>query len=222
MTNKKTVEVTRNYFGGLCRNHYKNVKRGAMADRKTDRRTIKTRRAIFDGLAALLTEKELGSITVQELSDKADVHRVTFYKHFMDIYDVYEQLEKLILSEIGLLLTEFGEKTASEVYPSVFKYIRENPGYFKMILSPHNTSTLYQKLLKMVEGLNRVIWSESVGFDMNDGRAECVIRYHSNGCLAILAGWVEGNFSLPEEFISKTLSELDQSTKNYLTSLFAK
>ena len=49
-----------------------------MADKKTDRRTLKTRKAIFESLAELLTEKELRSITVQELSDKADVHRVTF------------------------------------------------------------------------------------------------------------------------------------------------
>ena len=62
-----------------------------MADKKTDRRTMKTRKAIFEGLAELLTEKEMRSITVQELSDKADVHRVTFYKHFMDVYDAYDR-----------------------------------------------------------------------------------------------------------------------------------
>ena len=57
-----------------------------MADKKTDRRTMKTRKAIFVGLAELLTEKEFRNITVQELSDRVDIHRVTFYKHFMDIY----------------------------------------------------------------------------------------------------------------------------------------
>lgn len=193
-----------------------------MTDKKTDRRTQKTRKAIFEGLAELLTEKELRNITIQELSDKVDIHRVTFYKHFMDIYDVYEQLEKMILSELTLLITEYGEKLNFEVYPAVFKYIRDNPKYFKMIFSPHNTSTLYHKVLKMVEGLNRLIWSEKFGVDLKDSLVSCVIRYHSNGCLAIIAGWILSDFKEPEDFITKTLSELDKNTQDYLSAKLGK
>ena len=193
-----------------------------MADKKTDRRTMKTRKAIFEGLAELLTEKELRSITVQELSDKADVHRVTFYKHFMDVYDAYDQLEELILSDLMLIITEQGEKLNYEVYPVVFKYITDNPKYFRMIFSPHNTSTLYHKVLKMVEGLNRVIWSEKYGVEIKDSLVSCVIRYHSNGCLAIIAGWVLSDFKEPENHIIKTLSELDKNTQDYLSAKLKK
>lgn len=187
-----------------------------MAEKKTDRRTLKTRKAIFEGLAELLTQKELRNITVQELSDRVDIHRVTFYKHFMDIYDVYEQLENVILTELGLLITEHGVKTTFEVYPVVFRYIKEHSAYFKMIFSPHSTSTLYCKILKMVEGLNRVIWAERFGVDMNDGKIDSVIRYHSNGMLAIIAGWVLSDFVQSDDDIIETLSGLDKSTQEYL------
>ena len=187
-----------------------------MADKKTDLRTLKTKKAIFKALAELMCEKELRQITVQELSDKAEIHRVTVYKHFMDIYDVYEQLETMVLVQLGEIITEYGPKTTFEVYPVVFKYIRENPIIFKMIFSPHNTSGLYQKLLKMVEGLNRLIWSESFNVDMNDRRVESAIRYHSNGTLAIVANWVLNDFDQPELFIIQMLSGLDKSTQTYL------
>ena len=193
-----------------------------MADKKTDRRSLKTRKAIFESLAELLTEKELRNITVQELSDKADIHRITFYKHFMDVYDAYDQLEELILSDLMLIITEQGEKLNYEVYPVVFKYITDNPKYFRMIFSPHNTSTLYQKVLKMVEGLNRVIWSEKYGVDIKDDLVSCVIRYHSNGCLSIIAGWVLSGFKESSDFIIKTLSELDKNTQDYLSSKLGK
>lgn len=189
-----------------------------MAEQKIDRRVRKTRKAIFEGLAELLCEKELRNITVQELSDKVDIHRGTFYKHFMDIYDVYEQLEKMILSELGLLITQHGSKTNYEVYAEVFKYIKDNSVYFKMIFSPHSSSALYWKVQKMVEGLNRVIWSESFEIDMNDSRVDCAIRYHSNGCLAIIGGWVQSGFAQSEEFIAKMLGGLDKSTQDYLHS----
>lgn len=190
-----------------------------MADNKTDRRTIKTRKAIFEALAELLCEKELRKITVNELTGKADIHRVTFYKHFLDIYDVYDQLENMILSDLGLLITEHGVKPTFEVYAAVFQYIKENPKYFKMLFNPHSSTSLYWKVQKMVEGLNHFLWSESFDIDMNDSRVDCVIRYHSNGSLAIIGGWVQSDFAQSEDFVAEMLRGLDKSTQEFLSSL---
>ena len=187
-----------------------------MADKKPDLRTLKTKKAIFEALAELMCEKELWQITIKELSDKAEIHRVTVYKHFVDIYDVYRQFETMVLLQLGELITEYGSKTIFEVYPVVFKYITENPVIFKMIFSPHNTSGMYQKLLKMVEGLNRLIWAENLGVDMNDRRVKSAIRYHSNGTLAIVANWVLNDFDLPQTYIIQTLSGLDKTTQAHL------
>ena len=66
-----------------------------MSEKKTDRRTLRTRKAICDAFAELLSEKELHKITVQEIADKADVNRVTFYKHYLDVYDLYDKIEEL-------------------------------------------------------------------------------------------------------------------------------
>lgn len=187
-----------------------------MANRKTDLRALKTRRAIFEGLAELMCEKELRQITVQELSDKAEIHRVTFYKHFMDIYDVYEQLEKHILSEIGGLIVGFGNKPMVEVYAEVFGYIKKHPKYFKMAFSPHNTNTLYLKMLKLIMGFKRLVWAECLGVDMTDVRVESAIRYHCNGGFAVIGNWVQSDFARPQEEIIQTLSGLDRSTQAYL------
>lgn len=139
-----------------------------MDERKTDRRSLKTQKALKQALAELLAEKEIRKITVQEVSDKADVHRVTFYKHYYDIYDLYEQLENDVLSELGLLILKFQEDPSKDFGKELIGYIQKNPTLFKMIFSPHNTGELRYKFSNMVEGVFRLIQAEKNSVTLKD------------------------------------------------------
>ena len=72
-----------------------------MAEAHTDdRRVRRTRAQLRRALTQLLAEKELRSITVRELTDRADVNRGTFYAHYRDIYDLMEHLENEFFTEL--------------------------------------------------------------------------------------------------------------------------
>ena len=53
-----------------------------------DRRVQRTRLLLHKGLMSLILEKKYESITVQEILDRADVGRSTFYLHFRDKDDL--------------------------------------------------------------------------------------------------------------------------------------
>src|SRR6478672_5821803 len=56
-----------------------------------DRRSKRTQRSLSEALVDLIKEKRFDDITVQEVIDRADVGRSTFYTHFRDKEDLFQQ-----------------------------------------------------------------------------------------------------------------------------------
>ena len=185
-----------------------------MAEKTTDRRTLKTRRALRDALAELLMEKELHKVTVQEIADKAEVNRVTFYKHYLDVYDLYDKIESETLVELGLLVLKLEELPAEEFFSQIVRYISDNKPLFKMVFSPNSTGQLRSKLSKLIEGLFRQMESEMLSSDITDKELEYMSCYRSQGFLSVISKWALGNYQEPEERIIKIVSRLDQTVED--------
>ncbi len=74
--------------------------RGEMKTKQEDRRLIRSRRLLGNALIELMQEKRYIDITVQDIIDRADVGRTTFYKHFQD-------KEDLLISNLDAILENF-------------------------------------------------------------------------------------------------------------------
>jgi len=53
-------------------------------DKPFDRRVIRTRKLLQDALLQLILEQGYDSIRVQDITDKANLGRATFYVHYAD------------------------------------------------------------------------------------------------------------------------------------------
>lgn len=53
-----------------------------MSDKQLDRRVRRTRRALQDSLTSLILEKGYDAVTVEDITDRADLGRTTFYLHY--------------------------------------------------------------------------------------------------------------------------------------------
>src|SRR6476469_6803792 len=64
---------------------------------RPDRRVARSRRALKEALTDLILEKGYEAVTVQEVIDRADVGRSTFYAHFIDkdalLMEILDDLE---------------------------------------------------------------------------------------------------------------------------------
>ena len=51
-------------------------------EKKLDRRVIKTKKAIRNAFAKLISEKDINKITIKDIADTADINRKTFYNYY--------------------------------------------------------------------------------------------------------------------------------------------
>ncbi|MBR2278641.1 MAG: TetR/AcrR family transcriptional regulator [Eubacterium sp.] len=191
-------------------------------DKKTDKRAQKTKTALQEALAVCLNKKVLRKITMQEVADIASVNRVTFYKHYMDIYDLCEQMEKEVLAELGMLILDYQNKTKPDFCSALVDYIKSNSIIFKMIFSPYNTGELRDKFCKMVEGLFRLMQTEKNNTQFSDVKIDYYTTYQSNAFIALLEKWVQEDFRQSTDFIIETAAEFDTHTEELIAHLYSK
>jgi AcrR family transcriptional regulator len=70
-------------------------------EEKLDPRVKRTRNLILDAFFDLLTEKNFESISVQDVTVKAQINRATFYAHFQDKYSLLDySINQMFMQEI--------------------------------------------------------------------------------------------------------------------------
>lgn len=70
-------------------------------EEKVDPRVKRTRNLILTSFVALLAEKRFDSLSVQDVTDKAEINRATFYAHFPDKYALLDYaVQKAFIAEI--------------------------------------------------------------------------------------------------------------------------
>jgi AcrR family transcriptional regulator len=71
-----------------------------MDPQKEDRRIQRTRKALQNALLELMVEKGYDAVTVQDVIDRANVGRSTFYAHFQDKDDLFLQGFEILKEQI--------------------------------------------------------------------------------------------------------------------------
>lgn len=71
------------------------------AEAKLDPRVKRTRSLILSSFESLLAEKGFETISVQDVTDKAEINRATFYAHFQDKYALLDTaMSQMFMQEI--------------------------------------------------------------------------------------------------------------------------
>jgi len=110
---------------------------------KADRRSRRTRRLIAEALIALMLEGRYDHITVQEIIDRADVGRSTFYAHYRDKEDVLTSEAERVLALLHLDPDDTG---GQQLLPSLslFRHVQEQHHLYHALVRGHGVDLLYE------------------------------------------------------------------------------
>ena len=102
-----------------------------MKNQGYDQRVRLTKSMIKSAFLDLLSKKNVRHITVRELCEKAQINRATFYAHYMDIYDLKQQLENELLSSFSEVFAKSvaeadGSFSSEKMFAEVFSLLRKN------------------------------------------------------------------------------------------------
>lgn len=137
---------------------------------------------IRDALVELLETKHLDEITVKELCEKADINRATFYRNYLDIYDLFEKLEE------ELTRKAFGDTGMEEGRYRLLDLIYENQVFYREFFRAGLTSSYVQKELEEMSEQTKEILKKRGTYDPKTFAVS--YRYNCCGAVGVIKDWV--------------------------------
>ena len=176
---------------------------------KLDRRIVRTRQLLRDALMTLILEKGYEAVTVQDITDKANLGRATFYLHYKD-------KEALLLKSLESLFDELvesmGPPSAAHLKSGlpiiiVFEHAAKNSDLYRVLLGSEGSGQINRRIQAYIvkDILKRLLPLLPEKRPFSD---DFLANYLASSLLNMVAWWLENNMPYPPEYMAKTYREL--------------
>ena len=191
---------------------------------KDNRSTRRTRSAIREALRETLAEKPLARITVQELIDRANICRTTFYAHYEDIYDLLSEVEDDILSEIraGLEGLDQAPIRVEEQYPAIEAVVAVYAKHEKLIRllnGPNGDPAFDARLQDTIYDVTRDLRKVKEGDSFDEERHRLYSCYVISGGISVLNRMLSANLPIDPAEAGRVLGAMAAAGERVFLSL---
>lgn len=168
------------------------------------------REAMEGAFIHLLRKKPIDQISITELCKKAGVNRSTFYAHYLDIYDLMDQVsEHFVRSMFQDMIGELGEPNADRssdgAHPLVMRALETtlaNRELCRLLVLPN--PNLSFKLIREVLDWCRMRY---VAFSSRSNQSyEAEYTMTIGGTIILWYDWIRSDFTVPPEQIAKAIT----------------
>jgi AcrR family transcriptional regulator len=185
-----------------------------MSDIKMDRRVQKTCQLLQEALITLILEKGYDAVTVQDILDKANVGRSTFYAHYQDkealLASHLEALERMFETHAAEALARHSEEHTGVGNLPLFalRYVEHNHRLFKALIGKRGGGAYVAHFQNFLLTYTRRIIKNFVQDSLTPYQAEITVQCLANSYLSVLIWWIDSDMPCPAEEVYAVLMRL--------------
>ncbi|MFC6169561.1 TetR/AcrR family transcriptional regulator [Loigolactobacillus jiayinensis] len=184
--------------------------------KKVDLRILRTKKMIFSAFMQLVEEEGFEAVTIQEIADKAMINRTTFYAHFKDKQDLYDQI--FTTSMIPFLKILDGEtingsqikiKTVTHLLTRLFTEIKANRQFYMLALDGANSLRLSELLHDLLAQHYADIFEHLlITHNKKKIPTDFIISYMTSIFIGTVNWWVHADSDFSPEHMAKLVIQL--------------
>lgn len=178
-----------------------------------DRRIQKTRQAIDQAFWDLMQEKDFSSISISNICEHANINRATFYHHYSDKYDWFDNRINNLMVEIK----EISETVQRPRHPhqraqaieATLQHFDRNFAIYSTLLN--NKGTLFFQdrfqriLIKLFQYANPLECTQLPEYEFE-------LHYAASAMVGIIEWWVQNNRPMSTEQLSQKIFQIHTGT----------
>jgi len=192
---------------------------------KVDPRVKRTRRLLRDALVSLILEKDFATISIKEITERAEVAYITFFRHFESLDQLLMEVLDEGLAELIVHIETLAQRSESPALETegmlIFEYIGQNRDLFRVLFKSQSVSRVRKKVVRKIA----VIFQKSclpLARSGNQTVTAILSNHIATSLLALIEWWLDNNMKPASAQMGKVYKSLIiDSTVGALGSLSA-
>ena len=177
---------------------------------KQYRNSERTKKWIRRAFMELIAEKKsLNRITVNELAERADITKTTFYYHYDDIYAVAEEFENELIAQLNGMIDEIMAENPSDYsgyIQKILAFIKENEENYRLAVNSSDL-TVFESKLKSIFSKRMVAMSMTEGLSPGYEKRAVQVCFLISACVDTTVQYLKGELPSSLELVGEVITE---------------
>ena len=161
---------------------------------KVDPRTRRTQILIRDSFIELLIEQGFDKITVSAITERANINRATFYRHYTSVDNLVSRLTDLLFADVIVETDEGLDTNDVRSWAILFEHVAHYATFYKAMIGPNGIPGFRDRVQESVEREMRQ------RLDLSDWAEEqakmplsLAVRYMAAAQVGFIQWWLEND-----------------------------
>ena len=202
-----------------------------MTGSKVDPRVVKTRSSLRKALVSLMKHEKLENISVQKITETANITRGTFYLHYKDKRDFIKSAMNEILDDLFAkimverqIISTSGASIQVLSLNEAFQCIENSAEVFDVLLNNERNDFFYGQLYdRLCQEMTKYAKQLGTEFDDFDVPIKMQVSFLASAVLGVIKSWLQDGMIYTPRYMTQSMVKMLQQFSGegmLLTSFF--